>query len=265
MPDFVLLEKHGAVATLTFNRPEVRNAIDQESIGMIHAALLDVERDPALRVLVVTGAGDHFIAGGDVNFFKRSLEWSPEERRARFADVVRRIHPVITTLRRLPQPVIASVRGAAAGWGVSLVLACDLAIAADNARFSMGYTAVGACPEGSGSYFLPRAVGLKKAMQLALFSERIDAHRAEALGIVNRVVPLKELNSATAEWAERLAGGPGIAIAATKRLLEASLSNPLDAQLEDEALAFGECAASQDFGEGTRAFLERRKPKFRSH
>ena len=119
MPDFVLLEKHGAVATLTFNRPEVRNAIDQESIGMIHAALLDVERDPALRVLVVTGAGDHFIAGGDVNFFKRSLEWSPEERRARFADVVRRIHPVITTLRRLPQPVIASVRGAAAGWGAA--------------------------------------------------------------------------------------------------------------------------------------------------
>lgn len=263
MADVILLETRGAVATLTFNRPEVRNAIDQQSIAHILEAVLQVEQDPSLRVLVVKGAGDHFIAGGDINFFKQSLEWTAEERRQRFAEVVRRIHPVVLALRRMPQPVIASVRGAAAGWGVSLVLACDLAIAADNARFALGYTAVGACPEGSGSFFLPRTVGPKKAMELALFSGRLDAREAEALGIVNRVVPLAELDSATAEWAGRLAAGPAVAIAATKRLLESSLGNPLETQLEAEAQAFGDCAASEDFGEGTLAFLGRRPPVFR--
>lgn len=263
MADVVLLDKRGAVATLTFNRPEVRNAIDQQSLGLIHSALLSVAEDPAIRVLVLTGAGDHFVAGGDVRFFERSLAWSPEDRRERFAEVVRKVHPVVTTLRDMPQPVLASIKGAVAGWGVSLVLAADLAISADNARFSFGYTAVGVCPEGSGSYYLPRAVGPKKAMELALFSTRLDARQAEALGIVNRVVPVAELAERTAEWADQLAAGPSIAISATKRLLNASRTNTLEQQLEAEALAFGDCAATDDFGEGARAFLERRKPSFK--
>lgn len=263
MAEVILVERRGSIATLTFNRPEVRNAIDQEFIGKIRDALLAIEADRDIRVLILTGAGEHFIAGGDVHFFKRSLDWSPDERRARFIEVVHRIHPVVLAIRRMPQPVIASVRGAAAGWGVSLILACDLAIAADNARFSLAYSGVGATPEGSGSWFLPRTVGAKKAMELTLLKDRIDASEALALGIVNRIVPLPELSAGTNEWADKLAVGPSVAIAETKRLFNSAQTSTLEAQLNAEALAWGECAATEDFAEGARAFLERRKPVFK--
>ena len=262
MSEAILLDQTDSIATLTFNRPEVRNAIDQEKIGDLREALAHVESDPDVRVLVLTGAGDHFVAGGDIAFFEKSLSWTPDERRRRFEAVVHRIHPVILTLRRMSKPVIASVKGAAAGWGVSLVMACDLAIAGDDARFNFGYTAIGACPEGSGSFFLPRMVGLKKAMQLALLSERFDASQALALGIVNWVVPTTELETATRELAQRLAAGPTIAYGVTKRLMNSALFNSLETQMQSEAEGFAACAASEDFGEGARAFLERRKPVF---
>ena len=174
-----------------------------------------------------------------------------------------RIHPVVLTLRRMAKPVIAKVRGAAAGWGVSLVMACDLAIAADDARFNLGYTLIGACPEGSGSFFLPRMVGLKKAMELALLSERFDAAQALAFGIVNRVVPVVELDVATRELALRLAAGPTFAYGVTKRLINSALTSSLEQQMQAEAEGFAACAASEDFAEGARAFLERRKPGFK--
>jgi 2-(1,2-epoxy-1,2-dihydrophenyl)acetyl-CoA isomerase len=263
MSEAILVDQADGIATLTFNRPEVRNAIDQEKIGTLQAVLARLENDPAVRVLVLTGAGGHFVAGGDITFFEKSLAWTPAERKHQFEAVVQRIHPVVLTLRRMAKPVIASVRGAAAGWGVSLVMACDLAIAADDARFNFGYTLIGACPEGSGSFFLPRMVGLKKAMELTLLSERFDAGQALSLGIVNRVVPAAELESATRELAQRLAAGPTVAYGVTKRLINSALTNSLESQMQAEAEGFAACAATEDFGEGARAFLERRKPAFK--
>lgn len=263
MSEVILVDQADGVATLTFNRPEVRNAIDQEKIGLLQATLARLENDPAVRVLVLTGAGGHFVAGGDITFFEKSKDWTPDERRHQFESVVHRIHPVVLTLRRMAKPVIAKVRGAAAGWGVSLVMACDLAIAADDARFNLGYTLIGACPEGSGSFFLPRMVGLKKAMELALLSERFDAAQALAWGIVNRVVPVAELDGATRELALRLAAGPTFAYGVTKRLINSALTSSLEQQMQAEAEGFAACAASEDFAEGARAFLERRKPDFK--
>jgi 2-(1,2-epoxy-1,2-dihydrophenyl)acetyl-CoA isomerase len=256
----VLVDCQDGVATLTFNRPEVRNAIDQDSVAIIEGTLSKLELSSDVRVLVLKGAGGNFVSGGDVNFFRRSFDWRPEERRIRFAEVVRRIHPVIATLRRMRQPVIASVNGSCAGWGVSLTLASDLAIAADDARFSLAYTSIGACIEGSGSFFLPRVVGFKRAMELALLSNRFDAVEALQYGIVNRVVPSSELSAATDELAHRLATGPAMAYAATKRLMNDSLTNSLEAQMEAEALAFGNCAATQDFAEGAQALWDGPSP-----
>jgi 2-(1,2-epoxy-1,2-dihydrophenyl)acetyl-CoA isomerase len=262
MADPILVDKRDGVATITFNRPQVRNAIDQDKIWMLQEALATLELDHDTRVIVLTGAGDHFLAGGDVTFFEKSLTWSAEERRRQFEAVVLRINPVMLTLRRMPQPVIASVRGAAAGWGVSLVMASDLAIAAEDARFVFAYTLIGACPEGSGSYFLPRTLGAKKAMELALLSERVGAAEALQLGLVNRVVPGAQLEEATHELALRLAAGPTLAYGITKRLINRGLSNTLEMQLQAEAEAFAECATTEDFAEGVRAFLQHRKPSF---
>jgi 2-(1,2-epoxy-1,2-dihydrophenyl)acetyl-CoA isomerase len=263
MADVVLVDRQDGIATLTFNRPEVRNAIDQDSIAIIERRLAELESAPDIRVLVLRGAGGNFVSGGDINFFKKSLEWQPEERRMRFGEVVRRIHPVIATLRRMRQPVIASISGSCAGWGVSLTLASDLAIAADDARFNLAYTAIGACIEGSGSFFLPRIVGFKRAMELAMLSKQFDAAKALQYGIVNQVVAASALAAETEELARRIASGPAAAYAATKHLMNESITNSLEAQMEAEALAFGDCAASEDFAEGTRAFLERRPPGFK--
>jgi 2-(1,2-epoxy-1,2-dihydrophenyl)acetyl-CoA isomerase len=263
MAEVLLVNRRDGVATLTFNRPEVRNAIDQDSIALIERTLAELEAEDDIRVVVFTGAGGNFVSGGDINFFRKSLDWPPEERRVRFAEVVRRIHPVIVILRRMRQLVIASVSGSCAGWGVSLTLASDLAIAAEDARFSLSYTLLGACIEGSGSFFLPRITGFKRAMGLAVLSNRFDAVTALQYGIVNQIVPSAELSAATDELALRIAAGPAVAYAATKRLLNGSLTNSLEAQMEAEAFAFGDCASSEDFAEGTRAFLDRRPAKFK--
>jgi 2-(1,2-epoxy-1,2-dihydrophenyl)acetyl-CoA isomerase len=262
MADVLLLDCKDGIATLTFNRPEVRNAIAQDSIMIIERMLSELASAQDTRVLVLKGAGGNFVSGGDVNFFRKSLDWRPEDRRIRFGEVVRRIHPVIAILRQMRQPVIASVSGSCAGWGVSLTLASDLAIAADDARFNLAYTMIGACIEGSGSFFLPRIVGFKRAMELALLSNQFDAATALHYGIVNRVVPSSELAAATDELAHRIATGPAIAYAATKHLMNEALTNSLEAQMEAEALAFGDCAATHDFAEGTQAFLDRRPSRF---
>ena len=197
MSDVVLTSKAGGIATVTFNRPHALNAIDQTKLDLIQETFSRLEADPEVRVVVLKGAGDHFMAGGDVKFFASVLDLPASERRRQLEAIVQRIHPVMVTITRMPAPVIACVRGAAAGFGMSLVMACDLAIAADNAYFSLGYCRIGTCPEGAGSYYLPRIVGLKKAMEIALLSERLDAQAALALGLVNRVVPVAELDAAT--------------------------------------------------------------------
>lgn len=262
MTEPVLLEVDGGVATVTLNRPKALNALSDDMIAALVAVMARVEDDPAVRCVVLRGAGDHFMAGGDVKGFHGRLAETPTARNAHFRDKIHSLHPAIVSMRRMPKPVVASLRGAAAGFGLSLALAADLAIAAEDAFFTLAYCLIGTSPDGGSSYHLPRLVGLRKAMEIALLGERFNAETAHALSLVNWVVPTAELEAETTKLAARLASGPGHALGETKALLNASFDNALPAQLALEAESFARCAATQDFVEGVTAFVEKRTAIF---
>ncbi len=263
MNDTVLTQREGAVATLTLNRPEALNALNMELNEALIDALAAVGADAGVRCVVLRGAGGNFQAGGDVKMFYDMRELAPAERRRLTERFIHEMHPVVMTLRRMPKPVLASVAGAAAGFGMSLMLACDLVLAADDAFFSLAYCLIGTSPDGSSTYSLPRVVGLKRAMELALLGERIDAATAQGYGLVNRVVPAAELEAETAKLAARLASGPTRAYANTKALLNRSLQSSYEDQLQAELERFGDCVTTDDFMEGVSAFVEKRDPQFK--
>jgi 2-(1,2-epoxy-1,2-dihydrophenyl)acetyl-CoA isomerase len=259
----VLTASAAGVATITLNRPKALNALDRNlTVGLRHAVFA-AEEDAAVRCLVIRG-GEHFMAGGDLKWFDDLVRSrAAAENKLEFERFVHEVHPIIVSLRRMPKPVIASVSGAAAGFGMSLMMACDLVIAADTAYFSLAYTLIGATPDGGSTFALPRMVGAKKAMEIALLGERFDAAAAERLGLVNRVVPYASLEQETAKLAARLAAGPAAVYARTKALLNASSGASLESQLQREAEAFAQSASEPDFAEGIRAFIEKRKPVWR--
>jgi 2-(1,2-epoxy-1,2-dihydrophenyl)acetyl-CoA isomerase len=256
----ILLARNSSVATLTLNRPDALNALDPAMMDALVAHTAALAADASLRCVVVRGAGRHFMAGGDIRHFAEQLEHEPEERQRRFTRMIERLHAAIEQLQRMPHPVLASVHGAVAGFGLSLLCACDLAIAAEGSYFTAAYRQLGLTPDGGLSYALPRLVGSKKAMEILLLGERFGAEEALRLGLVNRVVPEAELERATAAMAAVLAAGPVLATRNGKRLLRHSQS--LSAQLDAEAVSFGACAATGDFAEGVRAFLDKRAPQF---
>jgi 2-(1,2-epoxy-1,2-dihydrophenyl)acetyl-CoA isomerase len=258
----VLVAREGAVATITLNRPQALNSLNRDLTLALRNNLSLVESDETVRCLVLRG-GEHFMAGGDLKWFKTLAEGkAPAENRAQFEGFIDEAHAIILTLRRMPKPVIASVRGAVAGFGMSLMMATDLAIAADNAYFTLAYTLIGVSPDGGSTFALPRIVGQKKAMEIALLGERFDAAAAERLGLVNRVVQREKLEDETTKLASRLAQGPTAVYARTKALLNGSLNASLESQLQREAEAFAQSASEPDFQEGLAAFIEKRKPRF---
>lgn len=259
----VLLERDGPVATLTLNRPEALNALDDAMVEALVALTAEVAADDAIRVLVLRGAGRHFMAGGDIRLFAQSLAMDGAARAQDFQRLADRIHAAIETLARMPQPVIGCVRGAAAGFGLSLMNACDLVFASEDAYFASAYLTLGVTPDGGGTYWLPRIVGARKAAEIMLLGERLSAQAALDLGLVNRVLPAAELDAAVAAGARRLAQGPAQAVRGAKRLLRQSGGATLSEQLRTEAQSFGACAGTDDFAEGVRAFLEKRPPRFR--
>ncbi len=262
MTDHLLVRQEGAVAYLTLNRPEVRNAMSIEMRTALIDEVMRVEQDPTIRCVVLEGAGGHFMAGGDVKSFKEFAELPAAERRAYFEKRIHTIHPMIIALQRMAKPVIASVRGGAAGAGLSFMLACDMAIAADDAFFKLSYSAIGTSPDGSGSYYLPRLVGVRKAMEIAMLGDRFEAAEAKDLGLVNWVVPADDLKAETAKIANRLASSATVALGNIKELIHSSHGNSLQQQLAMEAEKFADCAASDDWVEGVMAFNEKRKPDF---
>jgi 2-(1,2-epoxy-1,2-dihydrophenyl)acetyl-CoA isomerase len=262
MTSAILLARDGPVATLTLNRPASLNALDAAMMDALVAHSAALAADDTLRCVVIRGAGKHFMAGGDIRHFAEQLALAPADRQTRFTGSIERLHAAIEHLQRMPHPVVASVHGAVAGFGLSLLCACDLAIAADTSYFTSAYRQLGLTPDGGLSYTLPRQVGLKKAMEILLLGERFGTDDALRLGLVNRVVPEAELDRATAAVVAAIVSGPVAAMRNGKRLIQQSLAQTLAAQLEAEAASFGACSATDDFVEGIRAFLDKRPPRF---
>ena len=258
----VVVERHGGVHEIILNRPEILNAVNRETIAALAAAVSEAAEDRATRAVLLRGAGTHFCAGGDITMFAELIGLAPAERQAALYRIVDALHPLLIRMRHMPKPIVAAVQGAAAGFGLSLVLAADLALAAEDAVFASGYIHLGTSPDGGMTAMLPHIVGLKQATELMLLGDRVDAQRALALGLVNRVVPAGALDAEAATLAARLAAGPTHAYGRTKGLLQATVGDAFDAQLRRETESFAACAATEDFAEGVRAFLEKRRPVF---
>ncbi|HJV72817.1 MAG TPA: enoyl-CoA hydratase-related protein [Noviherbaspirillum sp.] len=259
----IFVSRHDAVATVTINRADTRNVLDMDMAVALRAAMDQVAIDPDVRAVVLQGAGKHFMVGGDIRWFRGLLNEEAGARRLQLNRMIDEVHGAIARIRTMDKPVLASVRGAAAGFGLSLMAACDLAVADDTAFFTLAYSGLGTSPDGGSTYSLPRLVGPKVAMELALLNERIDAARARELGLINRVAAPDALESLTAELASRLAAGPTAAFARTKGLLNESLEHSLSDQLQAEERAFLASSMTEDFAEGVRAFVEKRNPLFK--
>lgn len=258
----LLTEIDGPVARITFNRPHVRNALTTGMVTTMREFLKKVEHDPSVRVVVMTGAGDHFMAGGDVGGFARALDATGEERRADFEQRAGVAMSLFAVMERLPKPIIAKVRGAVAGASVGWVAASDFVLVSDTALFIIAHIVLGTSPDGAVTWHLPRAVGLRKAKEMALLGDRMSAQEAVEFGLANRVVPDADLDAETEKLIARLAKAPSYAIGRTKLLLNKAFSNSLDTQMQLEAESFGACAGTEDFAEGVRAFTEKRKAVF---
>ncbi|MFZ0918922.1 MAG: enoyl-CoA hydratase-related protein [Candidatus Dormiibacterota bacterium] len=243
------------VLTLTLNRPEVLNAITPALLDEVTDSLREAAAGRTVRVVIITGAGRGFCSGQD-------LRVAAGERGLDVGSVLRDHYtPAIRAIRSMDQPVIAAVNGVAAGAGFSLALACDLRIAAESATFVQAFVRIGLIPDLASTYFLPRLIGPARAAELTMLGETVDAARALELGLVNRVVPDSQLASAAAELAGRLARGPR-SIGLTKRALDVSHENDLEAQLAVEERLQTEATTTNDFVEGVGAFLEKRRAKF---
>jgi 2-(1,2-epoxy-1,2-dihydrophenyl)acetyl-CoA isomerase len=262
MNSTVLLTLDGPVATLSLNRPDALNALDFDMVEALVQRTGEVATNASIRVVILGGAGRHFMAGGDIRTFAGELKHPPAERQMRFQRMVEHVHAAVENLHRMPHLLIGSMQGAVAGFGLSLLNACDLVLVADDAYFTSAYRHIALSPDGGGSWTLPRLVGLRKAMEIMLLGERFDAAEALRLGLVNRVVPATELEAATLAFAHTLAAGPALALRNTRRLVRSALTRSLSEQLQAEAVSFGQCAADPDFAEGIDAFLGKRPATF---
>jgi 2-(1,2-epoxy-1,2-dihydrophenyl)acetyl-CoA isomerase len=252
----VAFQIDGSIARIRFNRPAVLNAIDSPMAHEFLAACQDIRGNPQVRVVVLEGSGRAFMSGGDIRQFHRDAA-------SVATTIIEPLHAAITLLVQLQAPVLASVHGVVAGAGLSLALACDLAIASDDARFCLAYSNVGTSFDGSASWSLPRIIGLRKSMELALLNSTLDAAEALRLGLVNRVVPAAALATETEALTQRLAAGPPIAYGKMKMLLRNSSTSSFKQQLDAERDAFAQCASTEDFGEAIKAYSEKRPAHYR--
>jgi 2-(1,2-epoxy-1,2-dihydrophenyl)acetyl-CoA isomerase len=254
----LLFEKSQAVATITLNRPDRLNALGTRTTFEIVNAAQDAIEDPDIRVIIITGAGEAFCAGGDhrdifqPGFEKTTLEW-----RHRIRTGANRL---LTLFNSSEKPVIAAINGIAVGGGCTIALACDIRIASAKAKFGLVFSKIGATPEFGCTYLLPRIIGLGKALELLYTADIIDAQTAAAIGLVNKVVPHEELKTAVRNFANQLLEKPPAALGMVKSLVYKSLSNDLLTQLEMEAFAISTAFKTQEHQEAVKAFLEKKKP-----
>lgn len=255
--DKLLVTLEDGVKRITFNRPERRNSVDTETVELLHEAITRSADDES-KVVVLTGMGDAFCAGADLQ--------ATSERDIKSIDVTASLrehtNPTILAMRSLPKPIIARVHGHAVGVGCNYALACDILIASEQAKFGQVFVKIGLMPDGGSTFFLPRAVGYAKAFELMSTGDIISGQDAFALGLVNRVVPFEELDTTVNAMAARLAAAAPIALRKIKEGLNHGLNSDLASALDFEAVNQGACFQSDDFAEGVKAFLEKRKASF---
>lgn len=256
--EILLIERDGAVAVITLNRPRSKNALDAALLEALGAALRGVADDAAVRAVVLTGAGGAFCAGADL---KAALADNPDAF-DNLDGTLDAYHAIIRAVVGAPKPVIAAVPGVAVGFGCDLALACDLRLLSEEAILQEKFVKIGLMPDGGGTFWLPRLVGLARAMEIMLLGEPISAERALALGIANRVVPAASLRDEAMKLAHTLAKGPPLAFARIKRAVRAGLGATIDAALDLEKEGQLECLRSGDAMEGVLSWIQKREPVF---
>jgi 2-(1,2-epoxy-1,2-dihydrophenyl)acetyl-CoA isomerase len=255
----LLVTCENRITTITLNRPESMNALDPATFQELLAAVRQAGEDKETRVVVLTGAGRAFCAGGDMKRMEGGTGLEPAAQR----EEIRINHQIVKILHEMEKPVIGSINGVAVGAGCDLALACDIRIASSKARFGEVFANVGLVPDAGGTYFLPRLVGPAKACELILTGRIIDAAEAERIGLVNRVVPPEDLEKETKALAAKLAEAPPLAVGMAKTSIWRGLHMDLAAELEYEAYAQAVLMKTDDYAEGVRAFAEKRKPQFK--
>jgi len=259
----VIIERKGSVAWLILNRPEKLNVLGADMPADLKRCTEELVADSSIRCVILKGAGDHFMAGGDIDYFKSLADSYVEQGESAFpVEMFELLHDAIFNITRMDKVVIASVKGAVAGFGLSLMLACDLVVAANDAVFSVAYCKIGTTPDGGMTYFLPRAVGPKKAMELSLTGKRFSAEDAKRWGMLNKVVSKMELDDDVLKLANSLCDGPHDVLTRTKRLLNETFDVGLKQRLNEEADNFRVSMLRSDFAEGVTSFCEKRRAKF---
>ncbi|MCZ6874607.1 MAG: enoyl-CoA hydratase [bacterium] len=254
----ILLDLNDGIATITLNRPEAFNALDMELVREFHQAIVACSENDDVRVVVLTGNGRAFCAGGDVKGFYEKIDTFG----AHVKLLTTELHGAVSRMVRMAKPTITAVNGVAAGGGMSLALSGDLILATESARFTMAYTQIGASPDGSSSFFLPRLVGVKRALELTLLNPVLSAHEAKEWGIVNRVFADDQFQQEVHKIAVQLAQGATQAYGRAKTLFYSSTSETLETQMEHEAQLIAASGKTADFREGVLAFIEKRQPTF---
>lgn len=254
----VELHVDGAVAVIRLNRPDRMNTIEDTLAAGLLAALRQVAAQEAVRAVVLMGQGRSFMAGADLSVFKRDLNAAPDTA----GRLIDSLHESLRLIRTMPKPVLAAVHGPVAGGGLGLALACDLAIAADDAVFVSAYTRIGTSPDAGTTWSLTHLLGARRALAMMWLNDRVDAAAALSLGLVNAVVPRAGLEQAALALARRLAAGAPGALAAVKRLVNEAATSTFPAQLDRERASFTARAGTAEFREGVTAFLQRRDPAF---
>lgn len=247
--------REGAVATLRFNRPAALNAIDVPMARSFLSAVKDLAADRGVRAVLMSGAGKGFMAGGDLAV----LQADPLQGAA---DLIGPLHEALTVLDAMDAPLVAQVHGVAAGAGLSLMLQADFVLAAEGTRFNLAYVNIGTSCDVGASWALPRLVGMRRALEIAMLGDAFDAAAAERMGLINRVLPAAELEAAAMALAQRLAAGPTVALGHLRRLMRGAFDRDLAAQLDAESAAFRDCAATEDFRLGIDAFFARKPAVF---
>jgi enoyl-CoA hydratase/carnithine racemase len=255
----VLVKREDGIATITFNRGDKLNALNRDLAVGLSEALTSLEADKDVNVVIITGAGRAFCAGGDLGVIGKGHQ---ENDMTELQPLLRAGMHSVLKMRSLRQPVIAAVNGPAAGAGMNIALAADIRIASDTATFGQNFSKVGLFPDYGGTYFLPELIGRSRAAEMFYTGEMVDAQTALRLGIVNHVVPATQLEEETQKLARKIAQGPQMSIRAVKQTIFGSVKAALTKALDHEVEEQMKCFQSKDCGEGIRAFMEKRKPKF---